>query len=89
MKLIVERIANRANFCIGKLYRANEGSLPEGESGERGQYLCDTLEPHDAGFPIYWRSHCSLNTKQLVFIFANYSDIIYHGDAISGFLFLI
>lgn len=31
MKLILERIANRANYCIGKLYRANEGPLPEGE----------------------------------------------------------
>ena len=67
MKLILERIANRANYCIGKLYKANEGPLPEGESGERGLYLCDTLEPHDTGFTCNWDVHDIKEAKEKAF----------------------
>ena len=53
MELILERIAKRKTYTIGRLYinplqtspRGDFSSLPLGGDGEGLIYLCDTLEP--------------------------------------------
>ena len=56
MKLILERIANREKYCIGNLYKEEEVERPEGK-GRR--FLCNTLEPWDAGFS------CNLPVREI------------------------
>ena len=44
MELILERIAKRKTYTIGRLYILRQ-VLDEYSSGEAKEYLCDTLEP--------------------------------------------
>ena len=44
MELILERIAKRKTYTIGRLYILHQ-VLDEYSSGEAKEYLCDTLEP--------------------------------------------